>query len=242
MTENNQKWTLCVGTIFPGLFPGTLGVSCIQKYLGKTWDLEVDDLRRFALDKHHTIDDEPFGGGGGMVLKPNIVDEWASQPKNKARRKICMSPRGQVFTQQMAEDFIGTDLCILCPRYEGVDIRVLKYWNIEEVSIGDYILHGGDIAAMVIAETCARLLSVKAHSIQSDSLSDSYLLEHDQYTRPAKWSPKDLDGAAETVYTVPEVLISGHHAEVKKWRKDNSLKITEQNRPDLWQKYLEDNK
>ena len=225
----------------PGLFPGPLGISCIGKALGTEWLLEVDDLRSYATDKHKTIDDTPCGGGGGMIIKCDIVDSWFSEEKNRSRRKIYMSPRGKVFNQSMVQDLLTTDLCILCGRYEGVDVRVLRHWQVEEISIGDFILHGGESAAMAIIEACTRAIVVKKHSYSNDTFSDG-LLEHDQYTKPVEWKPKlPLDEEQIKIYNVPEVLVSGDHEKVRQWRLDNSKAVTRANRPDLWQKYLEDN-
>jgi tRNA (guanine37-N1)-methyltransferase len=211
-------------------------VSCIGKQLGKAWNLNVFDLRFFAGDKHKTIDDEPFGGGGGMIMKCNIVDRFFQNCPDT--RKLYMSPRGKIFNQEMVPELITQDLCILCARYEGVDARVIKHWNVEEISLGDFILHGGEIAALALIESCARVLSVKEHSINKDSFSNG-LLEHDHYTRPACWIPEGgVDGIFKKSYDVPEVLISGNHRAIDCWRRENSLAITKEKRSDLWEKYL----
>lgn len=226
-------WRVRIGTIFPGLFPGPLGISCIGRQLGKLWSLEVDDLRQFASDKHKSVDDEPFGGGGGMIIRPDVVDNWLNSQK-KLGKIVYVSPRGRVFSNKVAKELIKQDLCILCGRYEGVDSRVLKHWEIEEISIGDFILHGGEIAAMVIVETCLRYLKgmIKVHSVENDTF-ESGLLEFDYFTRPAKWIPIN----SEKLYNVPEVLRSGNHAEIDEWRRKDSMRVTKKNRPDLLRKY-----
>jgi len=210
-------WKVSVGTIFPGMFPGSLDFSCIGKERGSSWDLDVVDLRQFALDKHKTVDDDVFGGSGGMLLKPEIAHGFFKSCESM--RKIYMSPRGKLFTQAMVEDLVGRDLCILCGRYEGVDQRPIEHWNAEEISIGDYVLHGGEVAAMVLVEACLRSIVVKGHSYKDDSLSNG-LLECDQYTRPAVWS---VDGKE---YPVPPVLLSGNHAEIRKWRNANAMEVS----------------
>ena len=228
-------WTVNIGTIFPGIFPGPLGISCMGKNLGLTWDLHVCDLRSFALDKHKTVDDEPFGGGGGMIMKPDVIAGFFE--KYNTKRKIYMSPRGKVFNQSMIKNLVAEDLSILCGRYEGVDVRVLQHYDVEEISIGDFILHGGELAALVLVESCARSIVVKQHSFISDTFSNG-LLEHDQYTRPAKWIIRGVDSSEIKTYNVPEVLISGNHKEIEKWRVENSVERTKNQRPDLWEDYV----
>lgn len=231
-------WNVRIGTIFPELFPGPLGASCIGKQLDKLWSLKVDNLRDFATDKHKMVDDEPFGGGGGMVIKSDVIDNWLYSHKDNLGKIIYVSPRGKVFSNKVAKELIKQDLCILCGRYEGVDARVLKHWEIEEISIGDFVLHGGEVAAMVIVETCLRYLEgmIKAHSVENDSF-ESGLLEFDHFTRPAEWIPIN----SKKLYNVPEVLRSGNHAEIDKWRKEDSMRVTRKSRPDLWKKYLKEN-
>lgn len=238
-------WNVSVGTLFPGIFPGPLGISCIGKALGKLWNLSVHDLREFATDVHKTVDDAPLGGGGGMIIKCEIVDKWfqrvVSESGNTNARRIYMSPRGKRFDQGCVKDLVAQDLCILCGRYEGVDVRVLQHWGVEEISIGDFVLHGGEVAAMALIEACARSIVVKDYSFANDSFSDG-LLEHDQYTRPSEWRPWGIDKDESKSYNVPEVLISGHHAKIERWREENSKEVTKLRRPDLWQKYLEGKK
>ncbi|USO00927.1 MAG: tRNA (guanosine(37)-N1)-methyltransferase TrmD [Alphaproteobacteria bacterium] len=228
-------WNVNVGTLFPDLFPGPLGVSCIGKALGSLWHLNVRDLRNYALDKHKTVDDTPFGGGPGMVMKADVLDNWLSEVYNGGRI-IYMSPRGKLFKQQHINSFLEKDLYILCGRYEGVDCRFLKHWNVEEVSIGDYVLCGGEIAAMTLVESCVRLIPnvlKNAESVAHDSLSNG-LLEHDQYTKPYSWVPKNC----EIEYNTPCVLKSGNHRRISEWKKSNSEKVTQEARSDLWIEYV----
>jgi tRNA (guanine37-N1)-methyltransferase len=225
-------WTVSVGTIFPEVFPGTLGISCIGKNKGILWDLEVSDLRDFAYDKHKKVDDEPFGGGGGMLMKCEPIDAWLSQAQNIYRKKIYVSPRGKVFSIEVMNELVQQDLCILCGRYEGVDQRVLDHWDIEEISVGDFILHGGEVASMLIIEACVRSIEgiIKKHSFENDSFEKN-LLEFNQYTRPSRWLPLN----EKKVYDVPEVLLSGNHGKISEWRIQNSIETTKRVRPDLLQ-------
>ena len=232
-------WNVVVGTIFPMAFPGTLALSCIGREMGKKWNLEISDLRSFAHDKHKSIDDAPFGDTGGMVMKCETIHRFFL--KFQHHRKVYMSPRGYQFKQNLIDKLLDTDLCILCGRYEGVDVRVLNHWEVEEISLGDFILHGGEVAAMTVIEACARKLVLKSHSFLNDTFSDG-LLEHDQYTRPAVWQPEKDDSGIDTTiersYNVPEVLISGNHKKMSEWRIQNSIELTKRNRPDLWKIYM----
>ena len=230
-------WSVTVGTIFPDLFPGALGISCAEKARkNNIWSLNVESLFNFACDAYRQIDDAPFGGGPGMIMKPGVIDDFFSQPHLINVRKIYMSPRGKIFNQNMAKDLINQDLCIVCGRYEGLDVRVINHWNVEEISVGDFIVFGGEIPAMILLEACVRLLPnvINKNSLLSESLTD-YLLEHDQYTRPASWSPsmnKNL------VYNVPDVLLSGNHQKIQKWRASNSKLTTQKKRQDLWHQHI----
>ncbi len=227
-------WTVSIGTIFPKLFPGPLGISCIGRQINKTWTLNVHDLKDFAINGR--IDDEPFGGGGGMIFKADVIDRWIIESNLQTVKKIYMSPRGKVFNQNMITDYIKNDLCVLCGRYEGVDERVLQHWDFEEVSIGDFILHGGEVAAMTFVEACARFLSIKQHSFINDSLTgeSKYLLESGQYTRPREWTPENTN----KIYSVPPILLSGHHGNIVKWKKNMSKDLTKIQRPDLYELYM----
>lgn len=224
-------WKVHIGTIFPDLFPGTLGVSCIKKHRGISWDLITYDLRKYGTKGR--IDDAPFGGGGGMIIKCEVIDNWIKEGGLSEYKKIYMSPRGKIFNQTIVEEFTMQDIVILCGRYEGVDQRVLDHWNFEEVSIGDFILHGGEVAAMVILECCLRKYAVKNYEML-DSFSSDNLLEHNQYTRPAIW--KTEYRGDNFFYKVPEILLSGDHKKINDWKMQNSAFVTTTKRPDLIEK------
>ncbi|QEK38273.1 tRNA (guanosine(37)-N1)-methyltransferase TrmD [Candidatus Cytomitobacter indipagum] len=228
-------WNVNIGTIFPDIFPGTLGVSCLGKAHKKYWELFVQDFRNYANDKHNTVDDTPFGGGPGMVMKCNTIDSWLSDVYKKGKI-IYMSPRGRTLNQSYAKELIKEDLYIICGRYEGVDCRVLNHWNVEEVSMGDYVLCGGEVASMALVETCARLIPGvlgNKESAEQDSFSND-LLEHDQYTKPNIWVPNN----SEMSYNTPCVLRSGNHKAISDWKLSNSEAVTEKNRYDLWIEYI----
>ncbi|WP_414437843.1 tRNA (guanosine(37)-N1)-methyltransferase TrmD [Candidatus Bealeia paramacronuclearis] len=230
-----MPWKATVLTLFPEMFPGPLGHTLLGKALEKgIWELEAVDIRDFAQDKHQTVDDTCFGGGPGMVMRPDIVDAALSSVAQKSRdRVIYLSPRGRVFDQNLAHEFAHETkpFVFLCGRYEGIDQRVLDAWNVEEVSLGDFILTGGELAAMVMIEASVRLLPGVVgdqESLEEESFS-SGLLEYPHYTRPRMWEGQD----------VPEILLSGHHENIRKWRLAESQRITQQKRPDLWKKYEE---
>ena len=222
-------------TLFPQIFPGFLGESVTGRALKENiWSYTAINIRDFATDKYKTVDDVPFGGGAGMVMKPDIV-EAALLSIPEPGRKIYMSPRGRVLTQALAQDFAAEKtLTVLCGRYEGVDQRVLDAHGFEEISIGDYILTGGEQAAMIMMDSIILLLPGavgNAETPDDESFSEG-LLEYPHYTRPASWT--DSNG---NTHGVPEVLTSGHHANVKKWRFEQAERLTQLKRPDLWQKY-----
>ncbi|MBI1216553.1 MAG: tRNA (guanosine(37)-N1)-methyltransferase TrmD [Alphaproteobacteria bacterium] len=222
-------------TLFPEMFPGHLGLSLAGKALEKDlWSLETVNPRYYATDLHKTVDDAPFGGGAGMVMKPDILSN-ALQAHLPLGRFIYMSPRGKPLTQALAQELAGEDLLtILCGRYEGVDQRLLDAYKAEEISIGDYVLSGGEQAAMVLLDAIIRLLpGVVGNSETHDEESFSGgLLEYPHYTRPAEWTGPDGETRG-----VPEVLSSGHHAKIKAWRLQQSEALTRERRPDLWEKY-----
>lgn len=221
-------------TLFPEMFPATLGQSLSGRALemGK-WSYKAIQIRDFALDKHKTVDDTPCGGGAGMVMRPDVIEAALLSIPNRGR-VIYMSPRGAVLNQKMAEEFAATPaLTILCGRYEGVDQRVLDAHNIEEVSIGDYVLSGGEPAALIVMDACIRLLHGvmgNTDTVSEESFSNG-LLEYPHYTRPVSWT--DANGIT---HDVPEVLRGGNHAEMVKWRQAQSLALTQARRPDLLKK------
>lgn len=227
-------WHARVLTLFPEMFPGTLGGSILGRALADgLWTLDVRDIRAFATDRHRTVDDTPAGGGPGMVLRPDIaaraVDAaMAGCPEDRARWPLlALSPRGRPFDQAMARRLAAAEgVTLLCGRFEGIDERVIEARAIEEVSIGDYVLTGGEIAAQVLIDATVRLIPRvlgNAESAVEESFSRG-LLEHPHYTRPKVW-----EGRA-----IPEVLLSGHHAQIAAWRLSRAESLTKERRPDLW--------
>jgi tRNA (guanine37-N1)-methyltransferase len=229
MTETPTIWRATVLTLFPDMFPGPLGVSLAGKALATgLWALEARDIRDSATDKHRSVDDTPAGGGPGMVLRADILAAAIDAADIAADRpRLLMSPRGRPLTQSMVRELAdGHGPLIVCGRFEGVDQRVIEARNLEEVSIGDYVLSGGEIAAMALIDACVRLLPGvmgKAESAAEESFS-SPLLEYPQYTRP-----QSFEGRA-----IPEILTSGDHAKVAAWRKAEAEALTRARRPDLW--------
>ena len=229
-------WVARIVTLFPEAFPGPLGLSLTGKALDQgLWRLEPIDLRPFGEGKHRTVDDTPAGGGAGMVLRADIVHRALRQaaigtPADRARWPIVyLSPRGRPFDQARARDWAAADgITLLCGRFEGVDQRVLDHWGIEEVSLGDFVLTGGEIAAQAMLDATVRLLPNvlgNAASTEEESFSDG-LLEHPQFTRPQVWEGREI----------PAVLMSGHHGQIAKWRREESERLTAERRPDLWEK------
>lgn len=222
-----MTWRASVLTLFPAMFPGSLGQSLAGRALETgVWSLDVTNIRDFARDRHRTVDDTPFGGGAGMVLRPDIVDAAVASVADE-RPIVCLTPRGRRFTQTDAQRFAdGPGVILLCGRYEGIDQRVIESREMLELSIGDYVLSGGELAALVLLDSIVRLLPGvmgAADSATEESFS-SGLLEYPQYTRPAEWQGR----------RVPDVLLSGHHGAVAAWRQAESEKITRERRPDLW--------
>jgi len=218
-------------TLFPDMFPATLGHSLAGKALNDgIWSLETVDIRAFARDKHRTVDDTPFGGGAGMVMRPDVIDEALAATHPAGGPLVYLTPRGRVFDQAVARRLAaGSGVTLLCGRYEGVDQRVLEAWGVEEISVGDFVLSGGETAALVVLDAVVRLLPGvvgKVESLEEDSFERG-LLEHPLYTRPQEWRGR----------AVPEVLVSGHHARVAEWRRFQSEEITRSRRPDLWSRY-----
>ncbi len=224
-------WGAQVITLFPDAFPGVLGESLTGKALkdGK-WSLDTTDLRRFGEGKHRNVDDTPAGGGAGMVLRADVMGkaiEAATAGAPMGRPLIYLSPRGVPFSQAMARDLArGPGVTLICGRFEGLDERVIEHFGVVEVSLGDFVMTGGEIAAQALIDATVRLLPGvlgNAASAEEESFS-SGLLEHPQYTRPADWSGR----------AIPEVLLSGNHGEIEKWRAQKSEDITKTRRPDLW--------
>ena len=224
-------WRAIVLTLFPEMFPGPLGISLAGKALSSgLWELEVRDIRASATDRHRSVDDTPAGGGPGMVLRADVlaaaIDAADSAPGGS---RLLMSPRGRPLTQSSVRELAtGPGALIVCGRFEGVDQRVIEARNLEEVSIGDYVLSGGEIAAMALIDACVRLLPGvmgKAESGAEESFSES-LLEYPQYTRPQAFEGRQI----------PEILLSGDHAKVAAWRRAEAEGLTRVRRPDLWAK------
>ena len=224
-------WTARVFTLYPELFPGPLGSGLYKKALEKKlWSLDIVDIRDYALDKHKSVDDTPFGGGSGMVMRADVIaNSLDKKISNKNEPIIYLSPKGKKFDQVYAKEIIGKNINIICGHFEGVDQRLLETRGIEEVSIGDFILSGGETAAMIVIDTLVRLIPgvLGNSSSLNDETFERNLLEYPHYTKPQKWGKKD----------VPEVLLSGDHAKIKRWRLEQSEDITRRRRPDLWKKY-----
>jgi tRNA (guanine37-N1)-methyltransferase len=225
-------WRAAVLTIFPEMFPGPIGASLAGKARdGGIWALETVDIRDFASDKHRSVDDAPFGGGPGMVLKPDVVDRAIRAAHRGPEPVVYLTPRGRVLDQAMVRGYAArTSLTLLCGRFEGVDERVLEAHGVEEVSLGDFVLSGGELAAMALIDAVVRLLPgvVGAEETLVEESFERGLLEYPHYTRPAEWQGRK----------VPEVLVSGHHEKVRAWRQRQAEAVTRARRPDLWQRYL----
>ena len=224
-------WRASVLTIFPEMFPGPLAVSLAGKALAAgIWSLDTHDIRNAATDKHRTVDDTPAGGGPGMVMKADVLARALDTVPHDTRPRLLMSPRGAPLTQRrIAALSAGQGAVIVCARFEGVDERLIKARHLEEVSLGDFVLSGGEIAALALLDACVRLLPGvmgKEASAAEESFADG-LLEYPQYTRPPVFEGEPI----------PEVLISGDHAKVKAWRRAQAEALTKARRPDLWGTY-----
>jgi tRNA (guanine37-N1)-methyltransferase len=220
-----------VFTLYPEVFPGPLSKGLYGKALSnKLWNLSVINIRDAATDKHKTVDDTPYGGGTGMLLKADVLASALDQKVKKEERVFYLSPKGKKFDQKLAKELSKeTSLSLICGHFEGVDERVLNTRNIEEISVGDYVLSGGETAALVVLDSILRLLPGVLGNDKSslDETFENGLLEYPQYTKPQIWEEK----------SVPEVLLSGDHSKIKDWRLSQSEAITRDRRPDLWEKY-----
>lgn len=227
-------WTAQVITLVPQAFPGVLGESLTGKALAEgLWALHTLDLRQFGEGRHRNVDDTPAGGGAGMVLRPDVVGRALDEAAEGARGVwpvLYLSPRGAPLDQAMAQRLAQADgVTLLCGRFEGVDQRVLEQYDIQEVSLGDFVLTGGEIAAMALIDATVRLIPRilgNQASTEEESFSD-FLLEYPQYTRPAVWKDR----------AIPETLLSGHHAKITDWRRQMAERLTKERRPDLWRAY-----
>jgi tRNA (guanine37-N1)-methyltransferase len=229
---NPPPWHTTVLTLFPEMFPGPLGVSLAGKALASgVWVLETRDIRDSATDRHRSVDDTPAGGGPGMVLRADVLATAIEAAEIAPDRpRLLMSPRGRPLTQSRVRELAsGPGPLVVCGRFEGIDQRVIEARQLEEVSIGDYVLSGGEIAAMALIDACVRLLPGvmgKAESASEESFSES-LLEYPQYTRPQAFEGR----------SIPEILTSGDHAKVASWRRAQAAALTQARRPDLWKTY-----
>jgi tRNA (guanine37-N1)-methyltransferase len=224
-------WRASVLTIFPEIFPGPLGASLAGKALAAgAWSLDVVDIRSYAADKHRSVDDTPAGGGPGMVMKADVLGRAIDATATDQRPRLLLSPRGAPLTQTRVEQLAaGAGTVLVCGRFEGIDERVIAGRGLEEVSIGDYVLSGGEIAAMVLVDACVRLLPGvmgAAASRDEESFAEG-LLEYPQYTRPQVWEGQPI----------PEVLLSGDHGKIAAWRRAEAERLTRERRPDLWARH-----
>ncbi len=224
-------WRATVITLFPEMFPGPLGQALAGKALdANRWQLDAVNLRDFATNKHNRVDDVPYGGGAGMVIMPDVVHAAIESLADAPGELIYLSPRGKVLDQALVRSYTSAPgVKLLCGRYEGVDQRVLDHHKVTEVSVGDYVLSGGELAAMILLDACVRLLPSVMGNVDSgqDESFESGLLEYPHYTRPAEWQGR----------AVPPVLLSGHHAQIDAWRTNQAETITQERRPDLWARY-----
>lgn len=225
-----MSWRASVLTLFPAMFPGPLGHSLAGRALGAAWSLDVRDIRAHGVGAHRNVDDTPFGGGAGMVMRPDVLDAALSEVADD-RPAIYLTPRGELLSQSLVRRLAdGPGVVLLCGRYEGVDQRLIDARGLREISVGDYVLSGGEPAALILLDACVRLLPGvmgAAESAAEESFSAG-LLEYPHYTRPAEWRGR----------RVPDVLLSGHHAEVAAWRAREAADVTRARRPDLWNAHL----
>lgn len=226
-----MSWDARVLTLFPEMFPGPLGDSLAGKAMASgLWSLRTIDIRDFAKDRHATVDDTPFGGGPGMVMRADVVDDAIASVADEEGPLVYLTPRGRRLDQALVGVLAaGPGMTVLCGRYEGVDERVIESRDVTEISLGDFVLSGGEPAAVALIDACVRLLPGvmgDAASLEEESFQ-SGLLEYPHYTRPAEWHGR----------SVPEVLLSGHHEKIRAWRREQAERITRERRPDLWDRY-----
>ena len=233
MKKTKASWTAHILTLFPEMFPGPLGFSIIGKALEKkNWSLKLINLQNFSKKGPKYVDDKPYGGGSGMIIKSEIIHEALKKTIKKIKNNyslIYLTPKGKKLDQKKIKRFIKKDnLILVCGKYEGIDQRVIDAWKMEEISMGDYILSGGEIAAMSLIDSCVRLLPNVLGSVESlkNETFENNLLEYPQYTKPREWLGKK----------VPEVLLSGNHKKINEWKKKESIRITKIKRPDLLKK------
>lgn len=234
MTATRDIWTAKVLTLFPEMFPGPLAHSLAGKALTEgLWSLDAVNIRDFATDRHSTVDDTPFGGGPGMVMRADVIDAAIDDAAIAGAPLVYLTPRGTPLSQEIAAELAdGPGVTLICGRYEGVDQRVLDEREVTEISLGDFVLSGGEPAALALLDACVRLLpgvmGAEA-SLEEESFARG-LLEYPHYTRPAEWCGRK----------VPDVLLSGHHRNIYAWRMEQAEMITQARRPDLWDRYQKD--
>jgi tRNA (guanine37-N1)-methyltransferase len=229
-------WTARVLTIFPEMFPGPLAHSLAGKALADgVWALEAVDIRGFAGDRHRTVDDTPFGGGPGMVMRADVLDAAIAGAALAGAPLIYLSPRGRLLDQPRIERLAaGPGATLICGRFEGVDERLIVEHAIEEISLGDFVLSGGEPAAIALIDACVRLLPgvVGDRASLAEESFREHLLEYPHYTRPQSWRGRE----------VPEILLSGHHEKIRAWRRREAERLTRERRPDLWARYVEEHR
>ena len=229
---NKPVWTAKVLTLFPEMFPGPLGCSLAGKALDKgLWSLETFDIRAYATGKNASVDSKPFGGGPGMVMRPDVIQAALEATCSKTR-PIFLTPRGTQLGQQRIYRLAAeTEITLLCGRFEGIDERILEAYDWEQISLGDFVLSGGEPAAIALIDACVRVLPGvvgNKNSLTEESFKEG-LLEYPQYTQPFEWEGRK----------VPDLLLSGHHQKIREWRRGSAEQLTKKQRPDLWHKHLE---
>ncbi len=235
MKKIKANWKAHILTLFPEMFPGPLGYSIVGKALEeKVWSLKLINLQNFSKKGPKYVDDKPYGGGSGMIIKSEIIHKALKETTKKIKNNyslVFLTPKGKKLNQEKIKKFVKKDnLILVCGKYEGVDQRVIDTWKMEEISLGDYVLSGGEIAAMSLIDSCVRLLPKvlgSSKSLESETFENN-LLEYPQYTKPREWLGKK----------VPEVLLSGDHKKIREWKKNESIKITKIKRPDLFRKVI----